>query len=184
MTSLPSSAAVFASGNIGATLPHPAFVQLQGALCVRARPPGQARVLPSAERRGGRGPRLAVAGEAVGAQLRTQRDQRGEVAHGLDGARVGDPDEPVRVEVVAEQERGVGVGGLEQARAPVVEQVALVDRLEAERVSLLGQRREDRLALRLLAERLTPQATLVRGLASDRVPEVGRYSPPASSFVQ
>jgi hypothetical protein len=90
----------------------------------------------------------------------------------------------VRVEVVAEQEGGVRVGRLEQARVPVVQQVALVDRLQAECVALFGERREDRLALGLFAERLAPQPALLRGLAGDRLPEVERYSQVASSFVQ
>jgi hypothetical protein len=46
----------------------------------------------------------------------------------------------VRVEVVAEQERRVVVGRREEPRRAVVQQVALVDRLEAEAVALLGQR--------------------------------------------
>jgi hypothetical protein len=50
----------------------------------------------------------------------------------------------VGVEVVPQQERGVGIGGGEQPRLSVVEQIALVDRLEAERVALLTERREDR----------------------------------------
>jgi hypothetical protein len=55
----------------------------------------------------------------------------------------------VRVEVVAEQKRGVVIGRGEQARATVVEEVTLVDRLQPERVPLLGERREDGLALPL-----------------------------------
>jgi hypothetical protein len=184
MTSLPSSAAVFASGSIGATLPHPARVELQRPLGLRARPPGQARVLAAAECRCRRCPRLAVTGEPVGAQLGAQRDQRGEVVHRLYWPRLGDADEAVRVQVIAEQEHRVGVGRLEQARATVVQQVALVDRLEAECVPLLGERREDRLSLGLTAKRLTPEPALLRGLRDDRVPDGSRYSQPASSFVQ
>jgi hypothetical protein len=90
----------------------------------------------------------------------------------------------VRVEVVAEEERRVAVGRREQARSAVVEQVALVDRLEPERVALLGQRREDRLALRLGGQRLVPEPAFPRGLLDDRLPEVERYSQVASSFVQ
>jgi hypothetical protein len=72
----------------------------------------------------------------------------------------------------------------EQPRAPVVEQVTLVDRLEPERVALLAEGREDRLPLRLGGQRLVPEPALPRGLLDDRVPEVERYSQPASSFVQ
>jgi hypothetical protein len=90
----------------------------------------------------------------------------------------------VRVEVVAEQQGRVVVTRREEPRAPVVEQVALVDRLEPERVALLAQRREDRLPLRLDGQRLVPEPALLRGLLDDRVPEVERYSQPASSLVQ
>jgi hypothetical protein len=90
----------------------------------------------------------------------------------------------VRVEVVAEQERGVLVDRLEQARPAEVEQVALVDRLDPERVALLAEGREDRLPLRLGLQRLAPEPALVGGLPGDRLPQVQRYSQPASSFVQ
>jgi hypothetical protein len=90
----------------------------------------------------------------------------------------------VRVEVVAEQQRGVAVRRREQARASVVEQVALVDGLEAERVTLLAEPREDGLALRLVRERVVPEPALARGFLDDRVPQRNGYSQPASSFVQ
>src|SRR6188474_643754 len=93
MTSLPSSAAVFASGSIGATLPDQGPVFLERPLCLRARLPRQPRVFAAAER-GRRGrPRLTVAREPVCAQLGAQRDQRGEVAHGLDRPGVRDAHE-------------------------------------------------------------------------------------------
>src|SRR5439155_812127 len=97
-----------------------------------------------------------------------------------------DEHEPVGVEVVAEQERGVGIGWREQPRAAVVEEVALVDRLQPERVPLLAERREDclELALLLRPKRGLPQSALARGLESDRLPEASRYSQRASSFVQ
>jgi hypothetical protein len=92
----------------------------------------------------------------------------------------------VGVEVVPEQERGVGVGGGEQPRPAVVEEVTLVDRLEPERVALLAEPREDRgeLALILAAEGSLPEPALTRGLEGDRLPEARRYSQRASSFVQ
>jgi hypothetical protein len=95
-------------------------------------------------------------------------------------------DQPVRVEVVAEQERGVGVTRIEEARAAVMEQVALVDRLEAEGVPLLAERREDRavLARGRGAQRLGPERALERGLVRDRLPDVQGYSQRARSFVQ
>jgi hypothetical protein len=114
------------------------------------------------------------------------RDQRRQVGDGLDGPGLGDPDEAVRVEVVAQQERRVVVGRREQARAAVVEQVALVDRLQPERVPLLGQRREDRLGLALAVgpKRLRPELALGGRLLRDRPPEVEGYNQVASSFVQ
>jgi hypothetical protein len=86
--------------------------------------------------------------------------------------------------VIAEQQRRVAVGRREQPRPTVVEQVPLVDRLEPQRVTLLGERREDRLRLSLLlgAQRRFPEAP--DRLLRDRVPEAGGYSQPASSFVQ
>jgi hypothetical protein len=92
----------------------------------------------------------------------------------------------VGVEVVAQQEGGIGVGGLEEPRPAVVEEVALVDRLQPERVALLAERREDRLELTLAgrAKRLLPEPALAARLPRDRLPEVDCYSQPASSFVQ
>ena len=90
------------------------------------------------------------------------------------------------VEVVPEQERRVGVGGGEKPRLPVVQEVALVDRLEAEGEALLAERREDgiQLALVLRTERRLPEPALPSRLEGDRLPEAGSYSQPASSFVQ
>jgi hypothetical protein len=56
----------------------------------------------------------------------------------------------VRVEVVAEQNRRVGVDGGEEPRPAEVEQVALVDRLEAEREARLRERGEDGVELTLI----------------------------------
>jgi hypothetical protein len=113
-------------------------------------------------------------------------DQRRQVGHRLDGPGLRDSNESVRVEVVSEQERRVVVGRREQARAAVVEQVALVDRLQPERVPLLGQGREDRLGLALAVrpKRLRPELALGGRLLRDRPPEVERYNQVASSFVQ
>jgi hypothetical protein len=92
----------------------------------------------------------------------------------------------VGVEVVTKQERGVGVGGGEQPRPSVVEEIALVDRLQAERVALLAELREDSLELTFLLgpQRRLPEPTLLRGLEGDRLPEARCYSQRASSFVQ
>jgi hypothetical protein len=159
-------------------------VARQGGLGLRARGPRGPCFVPAAERRGGRRPGLAVARQAVGSELGAERDQGGEIGDRLDRARLGDADEPVRVEVVAEQQRRVLVDRREQARPAVVEQVALVDRLEPQRVALLAERREDGLALRLGLQRLAPEPALLRGLLGNRVPQIKRYSQPASSFVQ
>jgi hypothetical protein len=82
----------------------------------------------------------------------------------------------VRVEVVAEQQRRVTVVRLEEARPAVVDEVALVDRLDAERVSRAGKRREDRLVLALVVgpQRVAPDLALGRGLLSDRGPDARR----------
>jgi hypothetical protein len=112
--------------------------------------PPQTRFLAAAKGRSRRCPHLAVARQAVGPELRAERDQRRQVGDRLDRARVGDPHQPMGVEIVAEQERRVGIGGREQPRLPVVEEVALVDRLEPEGVALLAERREDGVKLALI----------------------------------
>ena len=182
MTSLPSSAAVFASGSTTATmLTHPPPVGIEGLI---DRLP--LRLAASTELRRRLGPGLAVAGKPVGAELRADRDQRGEVGHVLDAPGLRDVDETVRVEIVAEQQRRVVVLGREEPGPSVVEQVALVDRLEPERVELFRQRRENGLTLLLVvgAERVAPEPALSRRLPRDRLPEVDRYNQTASSFVQ
>jgi hypothetical protein len=148
--------------------------------------PGGAGGQASAEGGRRRGPGLAVARQAVGPQLGAVRDQCRQIGDRLDRPGLRDPDETVRVEVVAEQERGVVVGRREQARAAVVEQVALVDRLQPERVPLLAERREDRLGLALGcgAQSLRPERALGGRLLRDRLPEIDGYSQPASSLVQ
>jgi hypothetical protein len=125
--------------------------------------PAEAGGLAAAEGRRRRRPGHSVAGQAVCPQPGTERDQRRQVGHGLDRSRIGDADEPVSVEVVA-----------------------LVDRLQPERVALLTERREDRIELALLLrpQRGLPQPALTRGLEGDRLPEARRYSQRASSFVQ
>jgi hypothetical protein len=90
-------------------------VALERLLDDRAVPrlPGPARRLAPSERRRRRRPGLPVSGQAVGAQLGTQRDQRREICDCLDGAGLGDADEAVRVEVVAQKQSRIGVGGRE-----------------------------------------------------------------------
>ena len=129
-----------------------------------------------AEQRRGRGPGLGLAGPALGARLRAERDELGEVVHRLDAAGRRDPDEPVGVEVVAEQERRVGVGRREEPRPAVVEQVALVDRLHPERERRLAELREDRRTVsRSPAGRSDsrPERALGRRLGGEGLPDVG-----------
>src|SRR5262249_10131165 len=87
--------------------------------------------------------------------------------------------EPVGIQVVAEQERRVAVGRREQARAAVVQEVPLVDRLQPERETLPSERREDRLALALTGQtqRLAPEWALPLRLARDPLPEVSARRP-------
>jgi ribosomal protein L16/L10AE len=156
-----------------------------GAGAARGRPFEPCGLTP-AEGRRGRRPGLAVTRQVVGPELGAQRDQRCQVRHRLDRARLGHADEPVRVEVVAQEERRVRVDRREEARPAVVEQVALVDRLETDGVALLRERREDRLvlALPLRTQRLLPEAALTRRPDGDRLPEGAGYSQAARSFVQ
>ena len=90
------------------------------------------------------------------------------------------------VEVVPEQKRRVRVGRCEEPRSAVVQQVALVDRLEAQRVALLGERREDGLVLALGfgTQRVRPERAFRRRCLRDSRPDVSSYNQPASSFVQ
>ena len=66
------------------------------------------------------------------------------------------------VEVVAEQQRFLRRGRREQPRPAVVQQVALVDRLHAERTPLVAERREDGLEPSLLlgSQRSRPERAL------------------------
>ena len=72
--------------------------------------------------------------------MRAQGDQLGEVGDRAGLAQLRDPDETVRVEVVAEEERRVAVGGREESRATVVKEIALVDRLDREGMRRVRQR--------------------------------------------
>jgi hypothetical protein len=161
-------------------------VALEGRLGLRPGTPPEARSFAPAEGRRGRGPGLAVAREAVGTQLGADRDQRGQVGDGLDRPHFGHPHEAVRVEVVAQQERGVYVGWSEEPRPAVVQQVTLVDRLQPKRVALLPERREDPLELALVdrPQCFLPEAALASRLPRDRLPDVGDYNQRARSLVQ
>src|SRR5205823_13405974 len=98
----------------------------------------------------GRGPDGGVTGNLLRAEVRADRDQLREVVDRVDRAALLDAHEAVRVEIVAEQKRRVAVLRCKQPRPPVVQQVALVDRLDPERIALLAELREDGLALLFL----------------------------------
>jgi hypothetical protein len=143
-----------------------------------------------AEQRDRRRPDDAVGRLAAGARLRAELGAEGEelreVGHDRHVAVLGDPDETVRVEVVAEEDARVAVRGREEPRAAVVEEVALVDRLEAEREARLGERREDSdgLPVARLEERGGPEVALARRLVGDRLPDVRYESQSAASLAQ
>ena len=108
-------------------------VQEAGVSALAQRVPRE--VEPTDTERRGRGrPGFAVTVASVGARLHAQRDQLGEVGHGGDVSGLGDADEPVRVEVVAEERCRVAIRRYEEARAAVVHEVPLVDRLQTERL--------------------------------------------------
>ena len=90
-----------------------------------------------AEERDARSPRGPVVVPPLGPKLGAEGDQLAHVGNGFDRAGRGEPDEPVCVEVVAEQEDRVVVARREQPRPAVVDEVALVDRLDGERKALL-----------------------------------------------
>ena len=192
MTSRPSLAASASSASIGASLTHAAGVQREGAIdrVVGGGLAGVAacrqRRLAEAARRSPPTPRRRRASRPPGA-ARSREISAARSATASTSSVRRDPDEPVRVEVVAEQERRVPVGRREQPRAAVVEQVALVDRLQPDRVPRSSrERREDRLVLALgrRPQRLGPERALGRRLVGDHVPDVNRRSrqpPPPSS---
>src|SRR5688572_25839172 len=137
---------------------------------------GAARLEPDVarpEQDGSPGPGGAVALPLLRAQLRAQGDELGEVLDDPDLAVGRDADEPVRVEVVAEQNRRGGIGRREEAWTPVVEEVALVDRLEPEGEGDRREGREDRLLFPLghRSERSGPERALALGLAGDHIPD-------------
>jgi hypothetical protein len=125
------------------------------------------------EQRDRGGPGGSIAGPALGAQVRAEREELSEVGHHTHVSLSGDADETVRVEIVAEQDAGIAVLGREQTRRAVVKEVALVDGLDAEGEGLLGERGEDRklFALRLRAQCRAPERALTLRLERDRPPE-------------
>ena len=87
---------------------------------------------------------VATAVRPLGTQLRAQRDQLGQIGDGVDLVERRDPNESVGVQVVAEQQCIVRVRRREQSRPAEMQQVPLVDRLQAEREPLLGEREKIR----------------------------------------
>src|SRR5215207_11238828 len=80
----------------------------------------------------------------------------------------------MRVEVVAEEQRGVVVSRGEHAGPAVVREIALVDGLEPERVRLPAQLGEDGdgFALVLGPQGVAPERALGGCLAGERLPEL------------
>jgi hypothetical protein len=92
------------------------------------------------ERHGRGEPRLGVTVLALCLQPRAERDQLGEFGDRADAARRGDPDEPVRVQVVPEQQRELVVRWREESGPAVVAEVTLVDRLEPPGEQVVAER--------------------------------------------
>ena len=105
---------------------HVAPVAKRSARSVELAPPEQG---------GGRGPGGAVlcrgGPERRGLELRAHRDQLCKVSDCLHAPDVRYPDEDMRIQVVTEQKGRVAVGRREQARASVMGEVPLVDRLDS-----------------------------------------------------
>src|SRR5437867_13335000 len=191
-----STASNWSSANIGVTLTQAPAMGGQGTIDrrvsgVRAGQPLEwARIVVEPERRPsviqlaaakGRGsccPHWPVTDDFFRTQVRTKRDQLGEVADRVDGSDLLDAHEPVCIEVVPEEQRGVQVLGGEQPRAAVVQEVALVDSLDPERVPRFAERGEDRFSFLFLAraERRVPQGALLPRIGGDRLPEISRRS--------
>jgi hypothetical protein len=133
---------------------------------------GEALLDPAEQGDRGR-PRFPVAGAALGAQVRTESEELGELSHDAHVSLRRHPHEPVRVEVVTQEDARVPVCGSEEPGLPVVQEVALVDRLDAEREPLVRERRKDRdfLALAFGTKRGGPERALVRGLERDGLPD-------------
>jgi hypothetical protein len=120
-----------------------------------------------------RRPGLPVPGPALGAQVGTEGEELGELGHHTHVFLRRHPHEPVCVEIVTEEDAGVAVCRGEEPRLSVMQEVALVNRLDAERKSFVGERREDRQLLPLVfrTECGGPERALVRGLERDGLPD-------------
>jgi hypothetical protein len=71
--------------------------------------------------------------------VRAQREELGEVGDHAHVSLGRDAHETVGVEVVPEENARVAVGATEQPRRSVMQEVALVDRFDAEREALVGE---------------------------------------------
>ena len=143
--------------------------------------------LDAPEQRDRRGPGLSVPGPVLGTQVGAEGQELGQLRDHPHVPLGGDPDKAVGVEVIAEEDAGVAIGGREEPRPSVVQEVALVDRLDSERELLVGERGEDRelLPLFLRTERGGPESTLGARFECDRVPQRRRrQSQAASSLAQ
>src|SRR5581483_1816523 len=124
------------------------------------------------EQRCARRPQRAVALGVLRAKLAAERDELGQIGHCVGFAERGDTHEAVGIQVVAEQQREIGIARRKQPRLAVVREVALVDRLEAEREPRLRERREhgDELSLVAWEQRVLPQRALRSGGVGYLVP--------------
>ena len=103
--------------------------------------------------------------------LSGEADQVGELADGRQVADLGQPLEPDRVQIVAGQQAEVAVGPADHPRAAglrVMEQVALADRLDHERV-LAATRRRSRPRGRQVAKRRRQSGGVGDVRADDRI---------------
>ena len=144
-------------------------------------------LVASTENGDGRRPGDAVSGTALGPQMSAEGEEAGEVGDGVYVPKRGNPDQSVRVQVVTEQDAGVVVYRREEARSAVVEEIALVDRLEPDGEPLVGERRENGQLLTLGSgpKSVAPERALPPCLHRDRLPDPrGYYSHCAMSFAQ
>src|SRR5213083_3166789 len=120
------------------------------------------------------GPGGPVVAFVLGAQLSAEGDQLAHVRNRRHRACGREANEALRVQVVAEQKDRVPVAGREQARAAVVDEVALVDGLHGQGEARVRERREDRLAVSGTprSERSPPERPVALGVEGDLLPEV------------
>jgi hypothetical protein len=97
----------------------------------------------------------------------------GELRHDTHVSLRRDPHEPVRVQVVTEEDARVAIRRSEEPRLPVMQEIALVDRLGTEREPLVRERREDRQLLPLIVRTKCggPKRALVCSLERNGLPD-------------